>query len=106
MWQWLQKIFGSAGSTPADLLRLSGASEARLSASLRSLPHGERGWISISEAAHLFSPMDSEYAFGEMDEEGQRRLAEFAAACRCEPQFMPTEGRVYFERSRLQSDRD
>jgi hypothetical protein len=58
----------------------------------------ERGWISLSEAAHLFSTMVPEYAFGEMDEEGKRRIAEFAAACRCEVQFMPAEGRVYFRR--------
>jgi hypothetical protein len=101
----VSKIFGSAGNKPADLPRLSAVSECRLSLSLQRLPPGGAGWISISEAAHVFSTMESEYAFGEMDKNGQRRLAEFAAACRCEPQFMPTEGRVYFQRSRY-SNRD
>jgi hypothetical protein len=98
MWQWLRKIVGSPGGTPADLSRLRAASEVTLTASLRNLPHGERGWISISEAAHLFSPMETEYAFGEMDEEGRQRLSDFAAKLRCEPQFMPAEGRLYFRR--------
>jgi hypothetical protein len=88
MWHWLHKVFGSAGAIPAEPARLSAASEERLSSSLRTLPHGERGWITIAEAAQLFSPMEQEYAFGEMDDEGRLRLAEFAAASRCEPRFM------------------
>jgi hypothetical protein len=99
VWHWLQKVFESKSGIPAEPARLSGASEERLSSSLQKLPHGERGWINISEAAYLFSPLKPKYAFGEMDEEGQRRLGEFAAACRCKPQFMPREGRLYFERS-------
>ncbi len=70
-------FFGSVNGIPADV---------------------ERGWIRLSEAAHLFSPEGPNYAFGDMDDEGKRRLTEFGADCRCEFQFMPTGGHVYFRR--------
>src|SRR5262245_53362944 len=95
---WLRKMFGSAGATPADVRGLPGVSEAGLASALRGLPRGERGWIALSEAAHLFSTEPPEYAFGEMDDEGKRRLAHFASECGSDLQFMPTEGRVYFRR--------
>jgi hypothetical protein len=81
---------------PADLPRLSAATEGTLSSSLRGLPRGERGWITLIDAARLFSNEEREYAFGEMDDEGKRRIGEFASECRCEVQFIPSEGRVYF----------
>jgi hypothetical protein len=48
----------------------------------------------------LFSTMDDQYAFGEMDEQGKASLAAFAAQSehRSTVDFMPTEGRVYFTR--------
>jgi len=95
---WLNRMFGARGATPADLRKLSASSEDALAASVRSLPAGERGWITLAEAARLFSTADQQYAFGEMDESGKARLADFAARCRCLPEFMPTEGRVYFRR--------
>jgi hypothetical protein len=95
---WFKKLFFPAGATPPDVRRLSSASEGDLSSSLQSLPPGERGWIALREAAQLFSSRGEDYAFGEMDEEGKRRLAEFAAKCNCDFQFMPMEGRVYFTR--------
>jgi hypothetical protein len=60
----------------------------------------EKGWITLRHAWHLFSRMDEEEAFGEMDKAGKRALAEFAAHSthRSEFNFMPTEGRVYFTR--------
>jgi hypothetical protein len=99
MWHWLRKIFGNAGSIPTDLPRLSAATEGTLSSSLLGLPRGERGWIALIDAARLFSTEEREYAFGEMDDEGKRRIGDFAAACRCEVQFTPREGRVYFRRT-------
>jgi hypothetical protein len=50
--------------------------------------------------AALFSPMDDQYAFGEMDQVGRMRLAAFAAESnhRSDFDFMPVEGRVYFTR--------
>ena len=77
-----------------------GFDELALSASLRTLDVGERGWITLSEARALFSTMDDQYAFGEMDEQGKASLAAFAAQSehRSTVDFMPTEGRVYFTR--------
>jgi hypothetical protein len=98
MWHLLQKLFSSAGALPVDLRQLPSISEQALSSSLQNLPLGERGWIRLAEAAHLFSRKGPDYAFGDIDDEGKMRLAEFAANCRCEFQFMPTEGRVYFRR--------
>ena len=84
----LKKIFGSGSATPPDATRLSGISENSLASSLRSLPAGER-----------FSTEEPQYAFGEFDEAGKNRLAQFAGQYRCTPNFMPTEGRLYFVRN-------
>jgi hypothetical protein len=67
--------------------------------SLQSLPAGERGWITLAEAARLFSTEEAQYAFGDYDEAGKSRLAQFASQYRCAPNFMPTEGRLYFVRN-------
>jgi hypothetical protein len=98
MWHRLRKLFGSADAIPADVARLTATSERALSSSLNNLRSGERGWVALSEATRLFSNEAPDYAFGEMDDEGKSRLGEFASKCRCEVQFMPTEGRVYFRR--------
>lgn len=95
----LRKIFNPANAAPPDAPRLSGTSESALGSSLRSLPAAERGWITFAEAARLFSSEQPQYAFGEMDEAGKLRLGQFSAELRCSPQFMPTEGRVYFTRN-------
>jgi hypothetical protein len=94
----LKRIFGSANATPPDAPKLSVTSESALGSSLQSLRAGERGWITLAEAARLFSTEGSQYAFGELDEKGKARLAQFASQYRCTPNFMPTEGRVYFTR--------
>jgi hypothetical protein len=94
----LKKIFGSGNGTPPDATRLSGTSENSLGSSLQSLPAGERGWITLAEAARL-STEESQYAFGDYDEVGKSRLAQFASQPRCAPNFMPTEGRLYFVRN-------
>jgi hypothetical protein len=95
---WVRSIFQNAAATPADIRKLSAANETALAGSIGNLPLGERGWIALPEAAFLFSTQRTQYAFGEMDHEGKRRLDEFAAKCKCEVQFVPTEGRVYFRR--------
>ena len=51
---------------------IGGRSSVRTQSS-PTLPVGERGWITLSEARALFSPMDDRYAFGEMDEVGHAR---------------------------------
>jgi hypothetical protein len=100
MWKTIKSLLGSGGRDPPDAQRLKAGSEAALSASLRALPVGERGWIPLSEARSLFSHKDDQYAFGEMDEEGKAAIASFAARAehRSDFSFMPVEGRVYFTR--------
>jgi hypothetical protein len=103
MWSWekLKSAFTFRVPVPPDTRRLNGSSEGVLSASIKLLPMGERGWITLPEAAALFSPMDGQYAFGEMDEGGKANLGTFAARREhpCDVQFAPIEGRVYFIRT-------
>jgi hypothetical protein len=101
----LMTVFGRIksllGSKPANAppeRHLSAETEAGLSASLRALVTGAKGWVTLEEARRLFSPMDeAQYAFGEMDDEGRSKLGSFAAQNRCTIDLMP-EGRIYFTR--------
>jgi hypothetical protein len=82
---------------PEAPVKLDASSKPSLAASIRALAPGRRGWISMSEAARLFSAKDAAYAFGEMDDDGNRDLASFAATTpRHRFDFMPVEGRLYF----------
>jgi hypothetical protein len=47
-----------------------------------------------------FRPWTTQYAFGELDDERKRTLAEFAARIEHQSsfEFMPTEKRLYFTR--------
>src|SRR5260370_10084653 len=92
----LKKLFSSASATPADAPRLPATSESALESSVQGLPAGERGWITLAEAAYLFSTEEPPYAFGEMDEAGRLRLGQFSTHHRCTLNSMPTEGRLYF----------
>jgi hypothetical protein len=67
-------------------------------AGLITLPAGERGWITLAEAARLFSTEEPQYAFGDFDEAGKTRLAQFTNQYRCTPNFIPPEGRLYFKK--------
>jgi hypothetical protein len=87
-----------ASSSAADPQAYWRPSISALTGSIGNLPQGARGWIALPEAAHLFSSQQTQYAFGERDNEGRRRLEEFAATCKCEVQFVPTEARMYFRR--------
>jgi hypothetical protein len=100
IWETIKAAFARGTSAPPEPRKLSATSEPALSASLRALPVGERGWITLSEARALFSRMDDQYAFGEMDEGGKANLAAFAAQSerRCDFDLMPVEGRLYFTR--------
>src|SRR5215471_15515085 len=49
----------------------------------------------MAQAAVLFSHQEEHYAFGELDEDGKTKLAQFAAQYRSMPDFRPTEGRMY-----------
>jgi hypothetical protein len=103
MWSWEKVKAAFTARTPVspDARRLNGSSEGVLSASIKLLPPGERGWITLPEAAALFSRMDGQYAFGEMDDEGKANLEAFAAQRehRCDVQFAPIENSVYFIRT-------
>jgi hypothetical protein len=46
----------------------------------------------------LFSTKDAQYAFGETDDDGRRKIESFAAQHQSVINFMPVEGRVYFVR--------
>jgi hypothetical protein len=96
----LRAVFGRGTPDPPDARKLAASSENELAAALQTLPRGEKGWIALHDAWRLFSRVDEEYAFGEMDDDGERRLEEFAAAPEHHStiDFMPTEGRVYFTR--------
>jgi hypothetical protein len=96
----LKSLFASGSTEPPPPRRLSASSEAVLAASIKGLPPEERGWITFEEARRLFSSMDDQYAFGEMDKHGKLDLGFFAAQAdhRAELDFRPTEGRVYFTR--------
>jgi hypothetical protein len=100
LWDWWKSLLlqGSPSAPPAR--RLDGRSKTLLAASIKTLPYETPGWITNKEAKQLFSSMDDEYAFGEMDEAGKGNIADFAAHVtpRCSFEFMPVEGRVYFMR--------
>jgi hypothetical protein len=100
IWEKIKSLFSAQSSIPPDARRLAAASEEVLSTSLMRLPPGESGWITFQEARLLFSAMDQDYAFGEMDEAGRSNIASFAAQAehRSSFSFMPVEGRVYFTR--------
>ena len=52
----------------------------------------------FAEARSLFSSKDTEYAFGQEDDEGRKSIESFAAHHRSAIDFMPLEGRVYLLR--------
>ena len=95
---WLRNLLSPAAARPADVRRLPSQSESELASMLQSLLPGERGWIALGDAARLFSDKEPEYAFGEMDEEANGKLARFAAERQCGIRIMPMEDRVYFSR--------
>jgi len=79
-------------------MKLDGTTAAALARSLSALPPDERGWITFAEARTLFSIKDTQYAFGETDDDGKRNIETFAAQHQSVINFMPLEGRVYFLR--------
>jgi hypothetical protein len=91
-WDWWKSLLSQGSPAAPSAERLDGRSKALL--------HETPGWITNKEAKQLFSPMDDEYAFGEIDEVGKSNIADFAAHVtrRCSFAFMPVEGRVYFSR--------
>jgi hypothetical protein len=95
IWQTIKAAFALGTAVPPDPRRLNAVDVFALSASVEALLIEERGWITLSEARAVFSPMDDQYAFGEMDEIGRANLAAFAAQSEhlCDFDLMPVEGR-------------
>jgi hypothetical protein len=92
------KLFGVEAAPPPDAMKLDGKTEATLARSVSALPPGERGWITLAEARILFSTKRAQYAFGETDLDGRKKIESFAAQHRSVINFMPVEERVYFLR--------
>lgn len=92
------KLLGLDPAPPRDAKRLDGKTEATLARSLSALRPEERGWITLAEARILFSIKGGQYAFGEMDRDGRRKIESFAAQNRSVINIMPVEERVYFVR--------
>jgi hypothetical protein len=83
---------------PLMTRRLDGSTKESLAASIRMMPDEERGWITLKEAAILFSPEDDEYAFREIDG-GTQNLAAFVAEESRRCRFAFVEGYLYFTRT-------
>jgi hypothetical protein len=83
---------------PLMTRRLDGSTKESLAASIRMMPDEERGWITLKEAAILFSPEDDEYAFREIDG-GTQNLAVFVAEESRRCRFAFVEGQLYFTRT-------
>jgi len=98
LFEKLRAVLNRPTADPPDARKLAASSENELAASLHTLPVGEKGWITLHDAWRLFSRVDEEYGFGEMDDDGKWRLEEFAASHHSMVDFMPVEGRVYFTR--------
>ena len=92
IWARLMSYFASGSNEAPSSRRLSASSETALAASIEGLLPGDRGWITFQDARDMFSALDDEYAFGEMDDDGKRNLASFAASHRADPDFRPVEG--------------
>ena len=97
LWDRLGLLFRVLPGPPVRRI-LDGRSEPLLKASMRILSGGESGWISMTDAASLFSPSSVNYAFGELDDAGKHNIASFATKAGCVVEFMPIEGRIYFTR--------
>jgi hypothetical protein len=83
---------------PLPTRRLDGSTKESLAASIRMIPDEECGWITLKEAAILFSSEDDEYAFREIDG-GTQNLAVFVAEESRRCRFGFVEGQLYFTRT-------
>jgi hypothetical protein len=86
-------------ATPTSPPQLDAGSGSTLAAAVRRLPRQERGWIALGDGQRLFSAMPTQYAFGDMDEQGRAKIESFAGQAGASYSIMPVEGRIYFTRS-------
>src|SRR5260370_33059807 len=98
IWKAIKAAFAPGTSTPPDARSLSAVDELALSPSLRALPVGERGWITLSKARALFSWMDDQYTFRETDDQVKASLFSCAAPRQQRPPFhlIPAQSRAEF----------
>jgi hypothetical protein len=94
----LKSLFARGPVEPLSARKLNAGNDAALATSIEGLRPGERAWITFEEGRALFSAMDDQYAFGELDEPGKLNLGAFAADHYVELDFRPIEGRIYFTR--------
>ena len=83
---------------PESPRQLDAGSVSTLAVTIGRLRPREQGWIALSAGQRLFSSMQADYAFGEMDEEGRASIADFADRAAASFSIMPVEGRIYFTR--------
>ena len=94
----LKSLFASGPDELPSVRKLSAGTEDALAASIKGLLLGERAWITFEEGRALFSAMDDQYAFGELDEPGKLNLGTFAAAPRPSKGLKSSSTRIYFTR--------
>jgi hypothetical protein len=94
----LKSLFASGPVDLHSVRKLSAGTEDTLAASIDGLLPGERAWITFEEGRALFSAMDDQYAFGELDQPGKLNLGAFAVDHHAELDFRPVEGRIYLTR--------
>jgi hypothetical protein len=73
---WWKSLFRQHSIVVPTPRRLDGRSKKLLEHSIKMLPYDEPGWITSKEAKSLFSPVEDQYAFGEMDEVGKRNISQ------------------------------
>jgi hypothetical protein len=95
----LKSLFASGPVEPPSARKLNAGREAALATSINGLVPGERAWITFEDGRALFSAMDDQYAFGELDQPGKLNLGAFATDHQAELDFRPVEGRIYFTRA-------
>jgi hypothetical protein len=95
LWDWWNSLLLQGSPSAPSARRLDGRSKTLLAASIKAL-------ITNKEAKQLFSSMDDDCAFGEMDEVGKGNIADFASHVtpRCSFEFMPVEGLLHAESGR------
>ena len=92
----VKSLFESSDQ-PSAARRLDAKSTELLATAIKLLHDGERGWISLKDAAALFSSQNDEYPFRAMDR-GMRNLASFVAEETYRCRFAFVEGQLYFIR--------
>jgi hypothetical protein len=80
LWDRWKSLLLQASPAAPSAQRLDGRSKVLLGASIKALPYETLGWITNKEGKQLFSSMDDDYAFGEMDEAGKDNIRRLPAA--------------------------